>query len=303
MRTVLLLLVAATILAGAEKLTIPAGLDAYLPVPENNPLTKEKVELGRKLFFDTRLSRDGTVACATCHDPKKIFTDSRRVGIGVAGRAGERRVPRIVNRGYGKSFFWDGRAATLEEQVLLPIQNPKEMDMTLEEIKARVGLSPEELRQALASYVRTILSGDSPYDRYLQGDRDALTERQRLGLRLFRGKASCAVCHFGPNLSDEQFHNTGAGWPRDVGRFAVTGREQDRGAFKTPSLREAARTPPYMHDGGLATLEEVIDFYDKGGKLNPALDSEIRELKLTLEEKQALLEFLKALSGTVRDGM
>ncbi len=290
-------------LAGADKLVIPAGLDAYLPVPDGNPITREKVELGKKLFFDTRLSRDHSVSCATCHVPKLAFTDDRPLSVGVAGRLGNRRVPRIINRGYGKSFFWDGRAATLEEQVLEPVQNPKEMDMTLEEAAARTGLSIQAIQQALASYVRTILSGDSPYDRYLLGDLNALTEPQRAGLRLFRGRAGCTACHLGPNLTDERFHNTGIGAPGEEGRMAATGRAHDRGAFKTPSLREAARTPPYMHDGSLESLEEVIEFYDRGGRPNAALDAEIRELKLTAVEKAAIVRFLGALSGTVRDGM
>jgi cytochrome c peroxidase len=287
----------------AAELPIPMGLDAYLPVPEGNPLTREKVELGRKLFFDTRLSRDHTVSCATCHDPKLAFTDSRKVARGISGHLGERRVPRLVNRGYGTSFFWDGRAATLEQQVVQPVLNPKEMDMKVEDAAARVGLDVPTLQKALASYVRTILSGDSPYDRYLQGDREALTEQQRVGLRLFRGKAGCTSCHLGPNLTDERFHNTGIGWPNDAGRFTVTGKTDDRGAFKTPSLREAARTPPYMHDGSLSTLAEVIDFYDKGGNRNPHVDPEIREMRLTAEEKSALVAFLQALIGRVQDGL
>jgi cytochrome c peroxidase len=290
------------VLVSAE-LPIPVGLDAYLPVPEGNPLTKEKVELGRKLFFDARLSRDQSISCATCHDPKLAFTDSRKVARGIGGHLGERRVPRLINRGYGTSFFWDGRAATLEQQVVQPVLNPKEMDMKVEDAAARVGIDVPTLQKALASYVRTILSGNSPYDRYLQGDREALSEQQRIGLHLFRGKAGCTSCHLGPNLTDERFHNTGIGWPNDAGRFTVTGKTEDRGAFKTPSLREAARTPPYMHDGSLSTLEEVVDFYDKGGNRNPQLDPEIREIRLTAEEKSALLAFLQALNGTVRDGM
>ena len=286
-----------------RKLEVPSGLDAYMPVPSGNPLSSAKVELGRKLFFDTRLSRDNTVSCGTCHDPKLAFTDTRKVARGIGGRTGDRRVPRIVNRGYGKTFFWDGRAATLEDQVIQPILNPKEMDFTPDEAAARVGIDKTELQQSLASYVRTILSGDSPFDRYLAGDSAALTEQQRAGLRLFRGKAGCAVCHLGPNLTDEKFHNTGIGWPGDVGRFTVSKRDQDRGAFKTPSLREAARTPPYMHDGSLASIEEVIDYYDKGGNPNPALDSEIHKLNLTAGEKSALIAFLQALNGTVRDGL
>ena len=288
---------------GAAELPIPVGLDAYMPLPEENPLTREKVELGRKLFFDARLSRDQTVSCATCHDPKLAFADSLKVARGIGGRVGERRVPRLINRGYGTSFFWDGRATTLEQQVLQPVLNPKEMDMKVEDAAARVGLDVPTLQKALASYVRTILSGNSPYDRYLAGDREALTEQQRLGLQLFRGKGGCTSCHLGPNLTDERFHNTGIGKPDEAGRFAVTGKPQDRGAFKTPSLREAARTPPYMHDGTLSTLKEVIDYYDKGGNRNAELDPEIRELRLTPEEKSALLAFFQALNGTVRDGM
>ena len=297
--TVVMLVVA----LGAAELPIPVGLDAYMPLPEENPLTREKVELGRKLFFDARLSRDQTVSCATCHDPKLAFADSLKVARGIGGRVGERRVPRLINRGYGTSFFWDGRATTLEQQVLQPVLNPKEMDMKVEDAAARVGLDVPTLQKALASYVRTILSGNSPYDRYLAGDREALTEQQRLGLQLFRGKGGCTSCHLGPNLTDERFHNTGIGKPDEAGRFAVTGKPQDRGAFKTPSLREAARIPPYMHDGTLSTLKEVIDYYDKGGNRNPQLDPEIRELRLTPEEKSALLAFFQALNGTVRDGM
>jgi cytochrome c peroxidase len=284
------LLFAAT-LAGAEKLPVPAGLDEYLPVPEANPLTREKVALGRKLFFDTRLSRDNTVSCATCHDPDHAFTDSRPLAVGIGGRVGNRRVPRIANRVYGALFFWDGRAATLEEQVIQPISNPREMDLPVEAAAARAGLDVRTLQAALASYVRTILAGDAPYDRYLQGDTAALTDEQRAGLRLFRGKAGCAVCHVGPNLTDERLHNTGAGAADRSGRF------------KTPSLRDAARTPPYMHDGSIATLEEVVDFYDNGGKPNPHLDPDLRPLQLTAGEKASLVAFLRALNGRVRDGM
>ena len=297
------LLLLSVAVAWAEKPPIPAGLDAYLPVPEDNPLTAEKVALGRKLFFDPRLSRDGTVSCATFHDPQMAFTDKRPVGVGIGGRVGNRRVPRISNRAYGRSFFWDGRAASLEEQVLQPIANPKEMDQTPAEAAAKVGLAVRELSRSLASYVRTILSGDAPFDRYMAGDRGALSEVQRFGLRVFRGKAGCTSCHLGPNLTDERFHNTGVGWPADQGRFAVTGTEADRGAFKTPSLRDAARAPPYMHDGSLATLADVIEFYDKGGKANPHLDAEIRPLGLTAEERAALSSFLEALNGTMRDGL
>ena len=288
--------------ADPQGLRIPMGLDAYVPVPENNPVTRESVQLGRKLFFDKRLSRDGTVSCATCHDPRHAFTDARKLAVGVDGRIGDRRVPRLVNRAYGKAFFWDGRVSQLEEQVVLPIVNPKEMDLDLNQAATRAGLDALTLQRALASYVRTILSGNSPYDRYVQGDRDALTAEQKAGLQIFRGKAGCGSCHLGPNLTDEQFHNTGIGGGQEPGHFTTSRNPEHRGAFKTPSLREAARTPPYMHDGSLATLDEVIDYYDKGGGANANLDPEIRALRLSATEKKALAAFLHALNGVVSDG-
>jgi cytochrome c peroxidase len=266
---------------------VPLGLDTFLPIPASNPLTREKVALGRSLFFDKRLSRDGAVSCSTCHKPDMAFADDRPLAIGIEARTGDRRTPRIANRVYGRSFFWDGRAKTIEEQVLQPIENPKEMDLAAPAAAARVGLSVAAMQEALASYVRTILSGDSAYDRFLAGDESALTAVQRAGLRLFRGKAGCSSCHVGPNFTDERLHVTGLG----------------DGAFKTPSLRDAARTPPYMHDGSLATLADAIEFYDQGGKPHPRLDSEMRRLNLSADEKRALIEFLSALNGTIRDGL
>ena len=301
---------------------LPLGLDLYMHVPDDNPFTPARVALGRMLFFDSLLSEDRSVACATCHDPGLAFTDGRPVGVGVFGRKGTRNVPTLVNRTYGASFFWDGRITTLEEQVLQPIQHPKEMDVTVGEVVVRLErdqgypdlfqaafgqeVNEGDLARALASYVRTILSGNAPIDRYLNGDRDALTERQRQGLDLFRGKGSCIACHLGPTLSDEQFHNTGVAWRDgrllDQGRFVVTSADEDRGAFKTPTLREVARTAPYMHDGSIATLEEVIEFYDRGGNTNPTLDRRVRPLNLTAGEKGDLLAFLHVLSGEIREG-
>jgi len=240
----------------------------------------------------------------------------------VRGRKGPRRTPPILNRAWGKAFFWDGRAATLEEQVLQPIMNPLEMDLLLRDIVPRVngdadlrakmtqvfGRNPEvqDVANALASYVRSILSGDSPYDAYLAGDRNALTQEQRLGLALFRGKANCVACHPGTNLTDEQFHNTGVGFREggwmDTGRIAVSGLEKDRGSFKTPGLRQVAATAPYMHNGSLPALEDVIEYYDKGGHPNSFLDPEIQELHLTAGEKRALAAFLRSLSGKVSEG-
>lgn len=266
---------------------IPLGLDRYLPTPPSNPLTPQIVALGKQLFHDTRLSRDQSTSCATCHNPQLAFTDSHPKARGIRNQTGPRRTPRIANRAWGKSFFWDGRAATLEQQVLGPISNPLEMDLDPAIAARRVGLSVEQLQNALASYVRTILSGDSPYDRHLAGDSTALTPQQQAGLALFRGKANCASCHLGPNLTDEELHATGL----------------DKGRIKTPSLRDAARTPPYMHDGSLATLEDVIRFYNDGGKPHPDLDPEIQPLNLTPAEQASLAAFLHALNGRIRDGL
>ena len=287
----------------AQTLPVPLGLDAFIPAPEQNPITLEGARLGRQLFFDKRLSRDGTISCATCHDPAYAFADARPVAIGIQGQRGTRRTPRLANRAYGRSFFWDGRAPTLEDQVAGPIENPLEMNLPLADAARRTGLTGLALRRALATYVRTILSGDSPYDRYLAGQRDALTAAARAGLQLFRGKAGCFTCHLGTNLTDERFHNTGlaAQYP-DAGRFTVTARPADRGAFKTPSLRDVARAAPYMHDGSLATLDEVIDHYDRGGRRQENLDREIHPLDLTYAEKQDLKAFLESLTGRLREG-
>jgi cytochrome c peroxidase len=285
-------------LALVSALVIPMGLDLYMPVPEDNPLTSEKIALGRQLFFDARLSRDESMACATCHDPVRGFSDGRVRAVGVFGREGPRNAPAIVNRGYGRAFFWDGHVTTLEEQVLQPIENPNEMDMPVGEAAARVGLSPRDLSHALASFVRSILSGDSPFDHFVNGDRTALSDDAQRGLQVFRGKGNCTACHVGPNFSDERTHDTGVAWR--TGRLTDPGA--GNGAFKTPTLREVARSAPYMHDGSLATLEDVVDFYDRGGAPNAYLDPEIQPRQFTPDEKRALVVFLESLSGTVAQG-
>jgi cytochrome c peroxidase len=309
-------------------LVIPLGLDLYMPVPEGNPLTADRIAQGRALFFDRRLSRDGSLSCATCHVPRRAFSDARPVAVGIQQRAGRRNVPALINRGYGRAFFWDGRADSLEAQVLGPIEDPDELGFSAAEAAARVRLSEREMAFALASYVRSILSGDSRFDRFANGDRAALDAREQQGLRIFRGKGNCTVCHVGPNFTDERFHNTGVAWQAaagvpgddvsagapgaagrpaaagaflDLGRAGVTGRDEDRGAFKTPPLREVARTAPYMHDGSLPTLEAVVSFYDRGGRANPNLDAEVRPLGLTAEERRSLVAFLRTLSGRVQE--
>ncbi len=308
----------------AYRPTVPMGLDLFVPVPDANPLTQAKISLGRRLFFDSLLSRDGTRACGTCHDPRHAFTDGRATSVGVFGRLGTRSVPTLINRAYGTSFFWDGRTTSLEHQVLRPVEDPQEMDMTVAEVVGRLERTPDypglfraafgrpirgdDLALALASYVRTIVSGDAPIDRYRYDTRGSasLSDEALRGLRVFRRKANCTACHVGPSFTDEGFHNTGVAWRDgaiiDSGRYAVTDRLEDLGAFKTPTLREVARTAPYMHDGSLATLEDVIDFYDRGGNPNPHLDPSLRQLHLTEQEKLALLAFLRSLSGSIQEG-
>ncbi len=299
----------------------PLGLDEFYRIPDSNPLTIEKVTLGRRMFFDRALSADRSVTCASCHSPQLAFSDTVALSTGAHSRTAARNTPSILNRAYGRAFFFDGRAASLEETVLQPIQNPLEMDLRLQELVTRLredasyqegfatafddGITEQNIARALASYVRTLRTGNAPIDRFMNGERDALSAGAEAGLRLFVGKANCFVCHNAPNFADERFHNTGVAWRggifADSGRAAVSMRPDDLGAFKTPSLRNVALTGPYMHDGSLETLEEVVDFYVGGGTVNPQLDSEIKPLDLTDEEKQRLVEFLEALTGSWPD--
>jgi cytochrome c peroxidase len=297
-----------------QGLSTPLGLDEHMPVPDNNPITAAKVRLGQRLFFDTALSADRRVSCASCHDPARAFTSGTRVASGVFGRQGVRNVPTIVNRAYGESFFWDGRAATLEEQVLGPVQNPDEMGLALTAFTARLNQSGVYRREfaavfadfpsaataarALASYVRAQRAGNAPYDRYRAGDTSALRADAIRGLSVFRGRANCSSCHSGPNYTDERFHNTGVSWGSgDAGRYGVTARTEDAGRFKTPTLRQLRFTGPYMHDGSFDDLAAVIDFYDRGGNGNPRLDPEVRPLHLTALERRDLVAFLLSLSS------
>ena len=299
---------------GQQYESAPASFwDKDLKVPASDPLTPAKASLGKRLFFDTRLSSDEWLSCASCHDPNHAFSEARKVSVGVRGQRGNRHAPTLLGRGFGESQFWDGRAASLEEQVLQPIVNPDEMGATIESVLQRLhqdppyrGLTQEGLARALASYIRTIRSEDSHYDLFLAGWSIVFSDLELEGLRLFRGKARCYLCHTGPQFTDESFHNTGVAWRdgalEDEGRGAVTGKSYHKGAFKTPTLREVGARGPYMHDGSLPTLEDVIDFYDGGGNQNPYLDENIVPLHLSDAEKKALLAFLRrGLSGSVRD--
>lgn len=297
----------------------PLGLEPDFFIPMDNPVTPSKVLLGKRLFFDKRLSKDETISCATCHNPVYGFSNGKTVGEGVLGLKGSRNVPSIINRLFGKSQFWDGRSETLESQALFPLLNPSEMAITeellLQKLKKDIiyqklfrdafGTEPtlEGVSKAIASFERTLLSGSAPFDYYeWAGEKDALSESAMRGLVLFRGKARCSTCHIGTNFTDEKFHNLGAGegdGQRDLGRAQVTEASTDFGKFKTPTLRNITLTAPYMHDGSLETLEAVIEFYDQGGIPNPNLDEEMKPLELTDQEKADLLEFLKCLTGPI----
>jgi len=285
---------------------LPNGLGG-LNTPAFNPLTPEKIAAGRRLFFDVTLSADRKTSCATCHDPARAFTDGRAVAVGVHNTAGTRNTPSLVNAGNGRLFFWDGRADSLEEQALQPMINPKEMGLSNAEIEARTGLPAADVAAALASYMRTIRSSDSRFDYFRAGQAEMLTAEERAGHDIFRGRGQCLACHGGPNLTDDRFHNTGVGvhqgLPKDEGRFEISQDERDRGAFKTPTLREVALTAPYMHDGSIATLEEVVEFYSKGGVRTPYLDQRLRPLDLAADEKRQLVAFLKTLSGRITEGL
>jgi cytochrome c peroxidase len=293
---------------------LPLGLEER-PVPKDNPLTAARVKLGRKLFFDPILSGDGTVACASCHHPDHGFSSAEARPRGIGGHETSRRAPSLLNRAYGKAFFWDGRAASLEEQVLRPIEDPAEMGSSAAAVVKRLGeikeyreqfqaafndgVTAANLARAIASFERMLLRGDSSVDRFRRnGQHDALTVEERHGLWLYESKARCWRCHSGANFTDERFHNTGVSWnrdPADRGRFAITKKDSDKGKFKTPTLRGVALSTAYMHDGSLKTLEEVIEFYNKGGTANPNLDPAMAPLELSKEEIQALVAFLKAL--------
>lgn len=290
--------------------TLPGPL-GKVPHPKDNPPTPAKLALGRKLFFDPVLSRTGKFSCATCHDPEKGFSNGQRFALGVNGKHGRRNVPGLLNVGHGKSFFWDGRAATLEEQALAPIDNPAEMDMRPRSLAAKLNkdagyrklfraafgseATPARVAMALATYERSLVSDDTPFDRYLRGDRKAMPAKAVRGMKLFFGEARCSVCHKGPTLSDEQFHNIGTAAVGEMGRRAVTKKVKDHGAFRTPQLREVARTAPYMHDGKFKTLAEVVHHYNFGGVTddeNEHRDPELKVLYLSEDQVDELVAFL-----------
>jgi len=293
----------------------PLGLAAGRVAAPDNPITVGKVALGRKLFFDPVLSLDRTISCATCHDPRHGLAAHEPTAVGIMGRRGRRNAPTVFNAALGQSFFWDGRATSLEEQALKPIENPNELGNSVDEVLRRLrgdadysgrfeaefadGVTAANLARAIASFERTLLVGDTRVDRFLAAQDRTLSTAERQGLWLFDSRGRCWMCHAGPNFSDNKFHNTGVSWgkePLDLGRFDVTKRDEDRGRFKTPTLRGVAHTGPYMHDGSIKTLREVIEFYNRGGGRNPNLDTAVQPLNLSSDDIDNLIALLEALS-------
>jgi len=322
--------------------------------PPDNPITDAKAKLGDMIFDEKRVSADNSVACNTCHSPRNGFTTHTETSRGVGDQLGKRNAPSILNAMFYKSMFWDGRAATLEEQATLPILNPVEMGQKdPKDVVARLAAIPEiveafqqvfgrppnweDMGKALAAFERTRLSTEAPFDRFLRGDQKALNASQQRGWSLFTSKARCGTCHtYDPALplfGDNRFHNAGVAARKqdfnqlakrateiaaksagagskaeidklaletdygELGRFLVTKKREDIGAFKTPFLRDVLLTGPYMHDGSLETLWDVVEFLNKGGERNPFLDAEMKPLGLTASEVDDLVNFLGALTS------
>jgi cytochrome c peroxidase len=314
-------------IGAVEEIKAPLGLPP-VPIPADNPPTAQTIALGRQLFYDLRLSKNNSLSCASCHNPKLAFTNGLRFSKGVGGTTGVRNAPTLLNAAYSPLQFWDGRASSLEQQSGAPMVNPLEMDQPHEVSVAKIGKDPryqrefeqafgpgaitiEQIEESLASFERTLLSGDSAFDRYaFGGDKTALTPAAIRGLAVFIDpkRGNCAVCHtidFKDKyalFADGKFHNTGAGVDgegkfSDLGRFSETRLEADRGAFKTPTLRNVALSGPYMHDGSLKTLRDVIDFYAGGGNSNPDLDKEMKAISLSGQDRTDLVDLLESLTG------
>ncbi|MCI0486235.1 MAG: cytochrome-c peroxidase [Blastocatellia bacterium] len=335
-------------------LDVPLGISPELwsyYVPKDNPLTAAKVELGRMLFFDKLLSSDSSVSCASCHEPRFAFADGKRVAEGIGGKRGTRNSPTILNAMFNTGQFWDGRADSLEAQAKMPLVDPNEMgNESFEQVVERLEAIPDyasrfrevfggrvridSIAKAIAAFERTLVSANSPFDRFIAGDREALSEAAERGFFIFRTKGRCTICHSlnqaFPFLTDQNFRNTGvaANHPafggltrramqivrtpqsraslgalatedgaHELGRFLVTGNALDLGTFRTPSLRNVELTAPYFHDGSAATLADVVRFYMKGGNDNPSRDWELQPVDLTEREQSDLIEFLKSLTG------
>ena len=338
----------------SDQVGFPAALTASA-IPPGSPLTPATVALGKKLFFDGRLSDDGTVACVTCHDPARAFTDGRPLSVGILGRVGQRNAPTVLNALYNKTQFWDGRVHTLEQQAALPITNPFEMgSSSIADAVSRIagdkdyqaqfmqafgrGVNEQDMLRAIATYQRTLASFDSPFDHFIAGNADAISDSAKRGWDLFNTKARCNLCHALMDnkrdvtfFTDNDFHNIGIGIlrhrvgplaqqaerelvqgrPFDIdtaaissemsvlGRFLITKRQSDIAAFKTPDLRNVLMTGPYFHDGSMQTLWDVMDHYNKGdGLTDPWLDEDIQPLAMTEPEIDDLVAFLASLTSS-----
>lgn len=296
---------------------LPGGLRVLPAPPEDpeNPVTPAKAELGRQLFEDTRLSGDESLSCESCHPAEMGYAEGVPFSAGAEGKPMPRHTPTLLNAAYSRFINWDGKFASTTQLVPAILANPRNMNLQDEAVLvARLEAvaeyrasfrevfggppSRQRVAQALDAYVRTLTTPNSPFDRYASGDKRALTDAQKRGLTLFVGKADCTLCHRGPNFADDQFHALGIRGD-DPGRFKVTGMEADRYAFKTPTLRNVELTAPYMHDGSVPTLRDVIDFYDRGGGNQEPKSVLLRRLYLTEREKSDLVAFLESLTGKV----
>jgi cytochrome c peroxidase len=298
---------------GTEDLSLTTP--GAVPFPANNPYSKAKADLGKLLFFDGRLSKTGATPCTWCHDPDRGWSDGRTISIGDTKEALSRHTPSLYNVGYSERLFWDGRSTTLEEQALFPIKHPKEMAMDLDKLPAKLekagyspqfdkafgtpGITVERVAMALATFERTITHNNTPYDHWLKGDKNAMSKDAIAGLAIFKTKGQCITCHAGPNFSlamtktGPAYKNTGVYQSPvldpDPGRLAIERTNPElKDAFKIPSLRGVGRSEPYMHNGSIPTLEEVVDFYDRGGD-----HGKLKKLNLTATEKKQLVEFLR----------
>ncbi len=320
-----LLAASASIGVAQDKSTQAKGDGALVPLPPtapappDNPTTPEKVSLGKQLFFDPRLSGDNKMSCATCHLPDKAFGDGVALGKGHGGKTLARNTQSCLNVGFFANFFWDGRAATLEAQALGPIESLDEMNQNLDRLEEELNAVPGYMQQfksvfgtkpdragiakALAAYQRTLVTGPSPFDRYLQGDKNALSADAKRGLELFQGEARCIECHHGPLLSDSKFYRLGLA-EKDEGRAKITGKLEDRFRFRTPTLRNIAETGPYMHDGSLKTLDDVVTFYYRGipHTGTSGLTPDAPDLRgQSFSEISSLVAFLNSLTGKAPD--
>jgi cytochrome c peroxidase len=299
---------------GLDALKAQYRRPATIPFPKDNTYTPQKASLGKKLYFDTRLSVTSAQSCASCHSPGFGWGDGLAVGVGHGMAKLGRRSPTVVNAAWSAIFMWDGRLATLEEQALGPIQSPGEMNMPVDLLMARLesiseykplfeaafpveGMKVKTLARAIATYERTVVSERAPFDAWIEGDEKAIPEEAKRGFALFNGKAQCAACHEGWNFTNEGFQDIGLP-SDDIGRGQfLSGVIKMQHAFKTPGLREIGRRGPYMHDGSLATLEQVIDHYDHAGVVRPSRSDLMRPLGLTAQEKSELVAFLKTLTS------